>query len=58
MKKNVFHMQGFSDKETLLMKTSVIPKAVSKKDIMSVLSGRNIHGFNDGCRDTGVFRCV
>ena len=33
MKKNVFHMQGFSDKETLLMKTSVIPKAVVRKTL-------------------------
>lgn len=33
MKNNVFNMQGFSDEDTLLMKTSVVPKAVIRKTL-------------------------
>ncbi len=58
MKKNVFHMQGFSDKETLLMKTSVIPKAVVRKTLCQfylaetytdLMTDAEIQVFSDVC---------
>lgn len=54
----MFHMQGFSDKETLLMKTSVIPKAVVRKTLCQfylaetytdLMTDAEIQVFSDVC---------
>ena len=51
-------MQGFSDKETLLMKTSVIPKAVVRKTLCQfylaetytdLMTDAEIQVFSDVC---------
>lgn len=54
----MFHMQGFSDKETLLMKTSVIPKVVVRKTLCQfylaetytdLMTDAEIQVFSDVC---------